>query len=230
MTTIRSGRRAGSPMAKERVSSPAIRSLPRRLPNRSGLAGSGVQPMCCWRRPRIIPGECVPRMWSSFGGSGVSFVVRSHELLLAGATALLRPVFTVCTFLSADDTHELANLDRSFWFHASLAAKTQQGYWGPGFPASPSPMETDIRNAAKFEQGGSTDLRCKSVSGGITTLRNCQPSTQSSLAMRSSGGSRRSGHRSQNSRQAMWWALAASWTQTAPVRTVRKVWKTSALT
>jgi hypothetical protein len=58
--------------------------------------------------------------------------------------------FPVCTNLSADDTHELANLERSFWLHASLAAKAQKGYWGPAFPAPPSPTETDIRNAAKL--------------------------------------------------------------------------------
>ena len=52
--------------------------------------------------------------------------------------------------LSAENGHDLANLERSFWLHASLATKSQKGYWGPAFPASPSPMETDIRNAAKL--------------------------------------------------------------------------------
>ena len=52
--------------------------------------------------------------------------------------------------LSAEKGHDLANLERSFWLHASLATKSQKGYWGPAFPASPSPTETDIRNAAKL--------------------------------------------------------------------------------
>ena len=54
------------------------------------------------------------------------------------------------TGLSAEKDHDLANLERSFWLHASLATKSQKGYWGPAFPASPSPTETDIRNAAKL--------------------------------------------------------------------------------
>jgi hypothetical protein len=58
--------------------------------------------------------------------------------------------FRVGPFLLADDSHNLANLERSFWLHASLATKSQKGYWGPAFPASPSPTETDIRNAAKL--------------------------------------------------------------------------------
>ena len=49
--------------------------------------------------------------------------------------------------------HNLANLERSFWLHASLAASTQRGYWGPEFPASPTPTEADIRNAAKLLTG-----------------------------------------------------------------------------
>ena len=55
--------------------------------------------------------------------------------------------------LSADTTHNLAKLERSFWLHASLAATAQKGYWGPGFPASPSPIESDIQNAAKLLTG-----------------------------------------------------------------------------
>ncbi|NLS97553.1 MAG: hypothetical protein GXX96_35890 [Planctomycetaceae bacterium] len=52
--------------------------------------------------------------------------------------------------LSAEESHNLASLERSFWLHASLAATAQKGYWGPAFPASPSPTEPDIRNAAKL--------------------------------------------------------------------------------
>jgi hypothetical protein len=59
------------------------------------LAGSGVQPMHCWRPPRITPGKCDPRMWSSYGDSGVSFVARNPEQQLARATARQRPVVHV---------------------------------------------------------------------------------------------------------------------------------------
>lgn len=52
--------------------------------------------------------------------------------------------------LSADNKHDLPRLERSFWLHASLAATAQKGYWGPAYPASPSPTESDIRNAAKL--------------------------------------------------------------------------------
>ena len=52
--------------------------------------------------------------------------------------------------LSAEKGYDLASLERSFWLHASLAAKSQRGYWGPAFPAFPSPTETDIRNAARL--------------------------------------------------------------------------------
>jgi hypothetical protein len=52
--------------------------------------------------------------------------------------------------LSADNKHDLPRLERSFWLHASLAPTAQKGYWGPAFPASPSPTETDIRNAANL--------------------------------------------------------------------------------
>ena len=50
--------------------------------------------------------------------------------------------------LSADKSHDLARLERSFWLHVSLAPTAQKGYWGPAYPASPSPTESDIRNAA----------------------------------------------------------------------------------
>ena len=52
--------------------------------------------------------------------------------------------------LSADNKHDLPRLERSFWLHASLASTAQKGYWGPAFPASPSPTEPDIQNAAKL--------------------------------------------------------------------------------
>ena len=52
--------------------------------------------------------------------------------------------------LSAEKGHDLASLERSFWLHASLSAKSQKGYWGAGFPAASSPTEQEIRNAAKL--------------------------------------------------------------------------------
>lgn len=52
--------------------------------------------------------------------------------------------------LSADNKHDLPRLERSFWLHASLVATAQKGYWGPAYPASSSPTESDIRNAAKL--------------------------------------------------------------------------------
>jgi len=51
---------------------------------------------------------------------------------------------------SADKSPDLASLERAFWLHASLAANAQEGYWGPGFPHSPTPSEQDVRNAAKL--------------------------------------------------------------------------------
>lgn len=51
---------------------------------------------------------------------------------------------------SAEKGHDLLSVERSSWLHTSLATKSQKGYWGPNFPASPSPTETDIRNAAKL--------------------------------------------------------------------------------
>ena len=44
-------------------------------------------------------------------------------------------------------------LERSFWLHASLASVAQRGYWGPSYPASRSPTESDIGNAAKLLTG-----------------------------------------------------------------------------
>lgn len=55
--------------------------------------------------------------------------------------------------LSADNKHDLPRLERSFWLHASLARTAQKGYWGPACPASSSPAEPDIRNAAKLLTG-----------------------------------------------------------------------------
>jgi hypothetical protein len=52
--------------------------------------------------------------------------------------------------LAADNKHDLPRLERSFWLHASLAPTAQKGYWGPAFPASKSPTEPDIQNAAKL--------------------------------------------------------------------------------
>ena len=71
----------------------------------------------------------------------------------------LLPVFVLMvvssTGLSAEKQHDLAKLERSFWLHASLAPTAQKGYWGPAFPVSPSPIESDIRNAGKLL----TDIR-----------------------------------------------------------------------
>ena len=66
------GLRAGSPMARARVSRPAIRSLPRRLPSRSGLAGSGVRPMSCWQRPR-------PHRENASRGCGAASATREYS-------------------------------------------------------------------------------------------------------------------------------------------------------
>jgi len=69
------------------------------------------------------------------------------------------PLFT-CVLLttgrtcySADTDYDPANLERSFWVHASLASSAQKGYWGPSYPPSRSPTESDIRNAAKLLTG-----------------------------------------------------------------------------
>lgn len=46
-----------------------------------------------------------------------------------------------------------AKLERSFWLHASLAADTRRGYWGPGFPEAVAASEAEIRNAARLLSG-----------------------------------------------------------------------------
>ncbi len=51
---------------------------------------------------------------------------------------------------SAENGHDLTSLERSYWLHVSLATKSQKGYWGPSFPASQNPTETEIRNATKL--------------------------------------------------------------------------------
>jgi len=51
---------------------------------------------------------------------------------------------------STETGHDLGNMERSFWLHASLCAKTQKGYWGPGFPPSLTPSEQEVRNAARL--------------------------------------------------------------------------------
>ena len=79
------------------------------------------------------------------GQAGISVMTRYRRLLL-----LFVLLVTGRIGLSAEKGHDLANLERSFWLHASLATKSQKGYWGPVFPASSSPTETDIRNAAKL--------------------------------------------------------------------------------
>jgi hypothetical protein len=65
-----------------------------------------------------------------------------------------------CVFLaasracpSAEKSHDLATLERSFWLHASLGTTTMRGYWVPSYPLSATPTELDIQNAAKFLTG-----------------------------------------------------------------------------
>jgi hypothetical protein len=69
-------------------------------------------------------------------------------------------MFLICVVLSAgrfgfsaERGHDLPSLERSFWLHASLASVAQRGYWGPSYPPSRSPTESDIRNAAKLLTG-----------------------------------------------------------------------------
>ncbi len=52
--------------------------------------------------------------------------------------------------LCAETSHRLDSLERSFWLHASLAAQSQRGYWGPHFAPSAVPSEDHIRNAARL--------------------------------------------------------------------------------
>jgi hypothetical protein len=61
--------------------------------------------------------------------------------------------FTARTCASAEASHNLAVLERSFWLHASLVSVAQRGYWGPDYPPSRRPTVSDIRNAAKLLTG-----------------------------------------------------------------------------
>jgi len=44
-------------------------------------------------------------------------------------------------------------LERSFWLHAALAPLAQKGYWGPNYPASAAPTDSEIQNAARLLTG-----------------------------------------------------------------------------
>jgi len=48
---------------------------------------------------------------------------------------------------------DLMQLERSYWLHASLATQPLRGYWAPSFPFSPTPTQTEIRNAARLLAG-----------------------------------------------------------------------------
>jgi hypothetical protein len=46
-----------------------------------------------------------------------------------------------------------ANLERSYWVHASLGLSTQKGYWGPDFPDVEPPARQEVENAVRLLTG-----------------------------------------------------------------------------
>lgn len=48
---------------------------------------------------------------------------------------------------------ENAQLERSYWLHASLGLFTQRNYFGANFPATPMPTEQQVQNAARVLTG-----------------------------------------------------------------------------
>lgn len=58
-----------------------------------------------------------------------------------------------CGHAAGRDAVSPATLERSFWLHASLAADSRCGYWGPGFPEAVAAGEAEIRNAARLLSG-----------------------------------------------------------------------------
>ncbi len=54
---------------------------------------------------------------------------------------------------AAGESHNLAEMERSFWVHASLVRVPQKGYWGNDFPIGNVPTKQNIQNAAKLLTG-----------------------------------------------------------------------------
>jgi hypothetical protein len=46
-----------------------------------------------------------------------------------------------------------AELERSYWLHASLGSLTQKGYWGEKFPPTPAPGREQVQRAARLLAG-----------------------------------------------------------------------------
>lgn len=60
-------------------------------------------------------------------------------------TALLRTLLLLALLASP----MRAEMERSFWLHASLGLFTQRNYFGPDFPATPMPAKEQVENAAR---------------------------------------------------------------------------------
>lgn len=75
------------------------------------------------------------------------------------------PELTRRTFLMAAGSllagrQKPAELERSYWLHASLGLATQRGYWGWDFPKTPVATHAEVRNAARLlcGRGGANRL------------------------------------------------------------------------
>ncbi len=64
-------------------------------------------------------------------------------------SALLLALGVMLGCAKADET----KLERSFWLHASLGLFTQRNYFGPDFPATPMPQQSEVENAARVLTG-----------------------------------------------------------------------------
>lgn len=58
-------------------------------------------------------------------------------------------VAMAAVLLRAAVTAGAADLERSYWVHASLGQAVQRGYWGPGFPAADAPTREEVGRAAR---------------------------------------------------------------------------------
>jgi hypothetical protein len=62
-------------------------------------------------------------------------------------------IFPLLGSAGAGESHNLVEMERSFWVHASLAHVPQKGYWGTDFPSGDAPTKQNIQNAAKLLTG-----------------------------------------------------------------------------
>lgn len=72
---------------------------------------------------------------------------RTSRLVIAVSAVL------AASTVSCSPHPRLARLERSYWLHASLAAKPHRGYWSPAAPKSEAPAEREVAAAAGLLAG-----------------------------------------------------------------------------